>query len=136
MVLRIGRTAFSKSPSSRHPLPAKRWPGWQPPSSISPGRSNNCMHSITLDWHSTIPDPAVLPPGIISSERAVHLVHAVWLAMLVAAGVLGLALPIAPEALLYSACLVFGLSLIWILASWFWLRGTLFEPYPLFMIAA
>ena len=36
---------------------------------------------------------------------------------------------------MYPLCLIQTLGFVWILWSWFCARGTLFEPYPLFMIA-
>jgi oligosaccharide repeat unit polymerase len=47
-----------------------------------------------------------------------------------------MALQMDREKLLYPLCLVLSASFAWILMSWFSIRGTLFEPYPVFMLAA
>ena len=62
--------------------------------------------------------------------------HAALLTTLVCAGLLYPAVQLDAEALIYPCCASVTLSLVWILWSWYSLRGTLFEPYPLFMLSA
>jgi oligosaccharide repeat unit polymerase len=40
------------------------------------------------------------------------------------------------DSLVYAACLLLTLNVGWVLLSWYLARRTLFEPYPLFMVAA
>ncbi len=95
------------------------------------------MHSTTLEWAH---QPAAVPraDSLAPEERqsVLLLIHLTLLGVVVCAGMIESAVPLDAQALLYAACLGLTLSFVWILASWFWLRGTLFEPYSLFMLAA
>ncbi len=64
------------------------------------------------------------------------LLHLTLIGVLVCAGLAKSALQIDSDTLVYATSVAFTFSFIWILASWLWLRGTLFEPYALFMLAA
>lgn len=68
--------------------------------------------------------------------RPVLVLHGVLVFLLVAAGLLDPVLQFDREHMLYSACIAVTVMFVWILASWYWLRRTLFEPYPLFMFSA
>jgi oligosaccharide repeat unit polymerase len=92
------------------------------------------MHSIALDQRTLI--PAAAAPGTISRRKALLMIQVFLLALLAGIGMVISALQIDAETMLYPACLATTLSMIWILWSWYALRGTLFEPYPLFMISA
>ncbi len=95
------------------------------------------MHSTTLEWADHLL-PADAARGLAPAERrsVLLLIHLTLIGILVCAGLAESAVQIDHQILLYVACLGLTLSLAWILASWFWLRRTLFEPYCLFMVAA
>ncbi len=95
------------------------------------------MHSTALDWdRRLIPLPVATAAGGTDKRTSVLLLHLVLTGSLVGAGLLERAVQLDWEALLYPSCVTLTLSFLWILGSWLWLRGTLFEPYPLFMTAA
>jgi oligosaccharide repeat unit polymerase len=95
------------------------------------------MHSTTLEW-DTGPLPVGALRGLIAAEKknVLLLVHLTLIGVWVCAGLAESAVQIDRQTLLYTVAVAFTLSFTWILASWLWLRGSLFEPYPLFMIAA
>jgi hypothetical protein len=63
-------------------------------------------------------------------------VQPVMLALLGAAGLVFPAISAPAETLIYPMCCVFVLMFAWILGTSYAVRGTLFEPYGLFMLAA
>jgi oligosaccharide repeat unit polymerase len=63
------------------------------------------------------------------------LVHSLFTTALVAAGFAPSTLRVDFEDLVYPSCVLLMLMFVWILWSWFLLRKTLFEPYPLFIAA-
>ena len=91
------------------------------------------MYSMTLDQHGLVP---IDGQGSVSTRKAMLALHTVLLTTLVCAGLLYPAVQLDAEALIYPCCLSVLLSLVWIQWSWYTLRGTLFEPYPLFMLSA
>jgi oligosaccharide repeat unit polymerase len=92
------------------------------------------MHSMTLDQQMLI--PAAAAGGTISRRKALLMIHLFLLALLAGIGMASSALQTDPQTMLYPVCLVTTLSMAWILWSWCALRGTLLEPYQLFMISA
>jgi oligosaccharide repeat unit polymerase len=66
----------------------------------------------------------------------IFVIHGILVFLLAAAGLLQSVLQLDAERLHYPACLAVTATFSWILISWYWLRRTLFEPYPLFMLAA
>jgi oligosaccharide repeat unit polymerase len=91
------------------------------------------MYSMTLDQQGLIP---AAQHGTVSRRKAMLALHTVLLTALVCAGLLYPAVQLDAEQLIYPCCVSVLLSLVWILWSWYSLRGTLFEPYPLFMLSA
>jgi len=95
------------------------------------------MPSITLDpriaFHcaqaGAIPRPAARGEAILP-------VHIAALAILAAVGLLANEFQFDAERMLYPACVTVSAMFVWILGSWYWLRRTLFEPYPLFIFSA
>ena len=92
------------------------------------------MHSITLEQHRLIPAPA--KTGTISRRKTLLTLHAVLLTLVMSAGLLYPVLQLDGQTMMYPACALVTISLVWILWSWHFVRGTLFEPYPLFMLSA
>jgi len=72
----------------------------------------------------------------ISRRNLLLMVHVAWTVGLIAVGLIYRLFQVEADILVYPACVILALSFGWILAGWFSLRGTLFEPYALFMIAA
>lgn len=98
------------------------------------------MRSVVLD---RLPERKVRMPhrtkrfisaGTMSLRKTVLIIHSGFMGALV--GLVYPALGTDSERLVYPACVLLTLTFAWILWSWFSLRRTLFEPYPLFMIAA
>ncbi|HVO71373.1 MAG TPA: O-antigen polysaccharide polymerase Wzy [Aggregatilineaceae bacterium] len=92
------------------------------------------MHSITLEQHRLIPAPAVT--GTISGRKTLLTLHASLFTLVMSAGLLYPVLQLDGQTMMYPACALVTISLVWILWSWHFVRGTLFEPYPLFMLSA
>jgi oligosaccharide repeat unit polymerase len=94
------------------------------------------MHSMALDWSR--PGTRLDASGRSNADRITRLLagHFFLFALAIAAGLLEHAVQPHRELLLYPACLGLTLSVVWILWSWAALRGTLFDPYAIFMIAA
>jgi oligosaccharide repeat unit polymerase len=79
---------------------------------------------------------AVIADGHIPRRKAILFVQVAWMAVLCAAGLIYPMSQLDPETLIYPVCLSATLTLVWALWSWYLLRGTLFEPYPLFLLSA
>jgi oligosaccharide repeat unit polymerase len=92
------------------------------------------MHSMALN--ASRPLRATVAPGAVSRRKSLLILHALFLASVVAAGLLYPALQLDGERMLEPASWLVVLSLGWILWSWYYLRGAWFEPYPLFMLSA
>ena len=92
------------------------------------------MHSMTLEQQRFI--PASVPSGVISRRKLLLTIHVIFLALVSGVGILYSTLQLDGETLLYPACWLVTLSFCWVLSTWYYVRGTLLEPYPLFMLAA
>ncbi len=66
----------------------------------------------------------------------VYVVHGLLLMLLISAGLVAPVMQLDHERMLYPACVAVSTMFVWMLASWYWLRRTLFEPYPLFILSA
>jgi hypothetical protein len=76
------------------------------------------------------------PHGRISRRSAVFGFHVAVVSALAGGGFVYSPSSIDVATLVYPSCVLLVLTFVWILWSWFSLRGTLFEPYPIFMIVA
>ena len=70
------------------------------------------------------------------NRRRVLLAHSLLSAVLISVGFASSEFRLDFEKLIYPSCVLLTVTFIWILWSWFWLRKALFEPYPIFMMAA
>jgi oligosaccharide repeat unit polymerase len=95
------------------------------------------MHCTTLDPRLRVPSGRAVIAGIeIAREKALLVANGAAIGLLVAAGLVYPVTQLDANDVFYPMCLVLTLAFTWILGSWLVLRGTLFEPYPLFMLAA
>jgi oligosaccharide repeat unit polymerase len=95
-----------------------------------------CIHSITLNPRSIYCAKTAAAAGSVDRRKTLLCLHIALASMLAAAGMLYPALSIDAEKLLYPICVAVALVFLWILWTWFALRRTLFEPYPLFVVSA
>jgi oligosaccharide repeat unit polymerase len=93
------------------------------------------MQSIALDPRFAAMAP-VNGAGVLSRRKVILFVQVAWMVLLVSAGLIYPVTQADPANLVYPACLAATLTFVWGLWSWYALRGTLFEPYPLFLLSA
>jgi oligosaccharide repeat unit polymerase len=74
--------------------------------------------------------------GKSSPRRPLLAIHAALMSALAGFGLVYPTLHMEAGSLVYPSCIALTLMFVWILWSWFLLRGTIFEPYSLFMITA
>src|ERR1051325_2978796 len=94
------------------------------------------MPCIALEAPRFVPAWSAAVPRQGSQRKTVLILHAGMTALLTGWGLLYPALRLDAEQMLYPACLMVSAVFLWILWSWYLLRRTIFEPYPLFILSA
>ena len=94
------------------------------------------MPCIALEAPRFVPASSAAVPRQGSRRKTVFMIHAGMTAVVTGWGLLYPALHFDAEKMVYPACLTVSAVFLWILWSWYRLRRTLFEPYPLFILSA
>src|SRR5260221_2111508 len=74
-------------------------------------------------------------PRTMSPRRPLLAIHTALISALAGVGLVYPTLHMEAGSLVYPSCIALILTFVWVLWSWRALRGTIFEPYSLFMIA-
>src|SRR5258708_16243482 len=74
-------------------------------------------------------------PRTMSPRRPLLAIHTALMSALAGVGLVYPTLHMEAGSLVYPSCIALILTFVWVLWSWRALRGTIFEPYSLFMIA-
>jgi len=94
------------------------------------------MASITLDYAAPLSVPLTAARCGISLQKIILFAHAALTILFGGWLLLYPAFQLDPEPMVYPVCVVVSAGFVWILWSWYQLRRTLFEPYPLFILVA
>jgi oligosaccharide repeat unit polymerase len=94
------------------------------------------MPSITLDPAVSFSAPRAAAPGRTSFQKTGLIIHAAVILLLAGCRLLYPAFQIDAEQMLYPMCVATTATFLWMLWSWRLVRGTLFDPYPLFVLTA